>query len=118
LLKCAATNWSGDQAATIGAALAFYCAFSLAPLLVIVVTLSGWIVGAEAAYGYLGVQLQSLFGAATADILLDAMRSSNTAPSQPQSAFSVCCWARRRCLPRWREHWSRSGALARWCVPA
>jgi membrane protein len=76
LLKCALTHWSGDQAATTGAALAFYCAFSLAPLLIIVVTIAGWIIGAEAAHGYLGVQLQSLFGRATAEVLLQAMRNS------------------------------------------
>jgi uncharacterized BrkB/YihY/UPF0761 family membrane protein len=35
LIKCAVAHWSSDQAATIGAALAFYCAFSIAPLLVI-----------------------------------------------------------------------------------
>ena len=29
--------------------LAFYCAFSLAPLLIILVTLTGWIVGVETA---------------------------------------------------------------------
>jgi membrane protein len=76
LVKCAVSHWSADQAATIGAALAFYCAFSIAPLLVILLTAAGWIVGAEAAYGHLSSQLTALFGKSTADILLDAMRSS------------------------------------------
>jgi hypothetical protein len=53
LVKCAVAHWSADQAATIGAALAFYCALSIAPLLVIILTTAGWIVGAEAAYGHL-----------------------------------------------------------------
>src|SRR5262245_46723249 len=60
LLKCAVNHWSSDQAATIGAALAFYCAFSIAPLLVILLKLAGWIVGAQAAYGHLSAQLTSL----------------------------------------------------------
>ncbi|HEX2789845.1 MAG TPA: hypothetical protein VHN17_05405 [Steroidobacteraceae bacterium] len=60
LTACAARYWSSDNASTTGAALAFYCAFSLAPLLVIVLTLAGLIVGANAAYGQVGAQLQSL----------------------------------------------------------
>src|SRR6187402_3598431 len=79
LIKCAVSHWSGDQAATIGAALAFYCAFSIAPLLVILLTAAGWIVGAEAAYGHLSTQLTALFGKSTSNILLDAVRHSQTA---------------------------------------
>ena len=37
LVREAALHWVEDRAPTIGAALAFYCAFSLAPLLVILV---------------------------------------------------------------------------------
>jgi membrane protein len=79
LIKCAVANWSSDQAATIGAALAFYCAFSIAPLLVILLKTAGWIVGAQAAFGHLSSQLTALFGKSTANVLLDAMRSSQTA---------------------------------------
>ncbi|HEY5808814.1 MAG TPA: YihY/virulence factor BrkB family protein [Povalibacter sp.] len=75
-VKCAALHWSEDQAATLGAALAFYCAFSLAPLLIILVTIAGWIVGMEAAHAHVGAQLRSLFGSGTAEILLEAMRNS------------------------------------------
>jgi membrane protein len=78
LVKCAVSHWAADQAATIGAALAFYCAFSIAPLLVILLATAGWIVGAEAAYGHLSTQLTALFGRSTAEILLQAMRSSQT----------------------------------------
>src|SRR5712664_641992 len=35
LVGCAARYWNSDNASTTGAALAFFCAFSLAPLLVI-----------------------------------------------------------------------------------
>jgi uncharacterized BrkB/YihY/UPF0761 family membrane protein len=37
-LQCAARYWSSDNASNTGAALAFYCAFSIAPLLVILLT--------------------------------------------------------------------------------
>ena len=78
LVKCAISHWAADNSATTGAALAFYCAFSLAPLLIILVTIAGWIIGAEVAYGYLGDQLAALFGKATAQVLLQAMESSQT----------------------------------------
>ena len=78
LLKCAAVSWAGDRAATLGAALAFYCAFSLAPLLVILVTLVGWIVGTDVAMVQLKFLLIGLFGAGTADSLMDVIKSSQT----------------------------------------
>ena len=56
VIKCSARNWAADRASTIGAALAFYCAFSLAPLLIIVVTIAGWIIGTDLAFGQLGIQ--------------------------------------------------------------
>ena len=89
LVRCAVSHWANDRAATIGAALAFYCAFSLAPLLVILVTITGWLVGADMAYGQLGLQLRSLFGAATAGVLLDAMKSSQGADGLAATALSV-----------------------------
>ena len=89
LTKCAVGRWARDQAATLGAALAFYCAFSLAPLLIIVVTVTGWIIGAESAYGQLSAQLTSLFGAATAKVLLQAMKSSQDAEGVLATVLSI-----------------------------
>ena len=76
LTRCAGRNWVSDNASTTGASLAFFCAFSLAPLLVIVLTLVGWIVGTSAALAQIGFQLTALFGPATAKILLGAIQSS------------------------------------------
>jgi membrane protein len=73
---CAARYWIADNASTVGAALAFYCAFSLAPLLVILLTLAGWIVGATAAHAQVSAQLTALFGPSTAKTLLDAVQNS------------------------------------------
>lgn len=89
LLKCAARHWVADDASTIGAALAFYCAFSLAPLLIILLTVAGWVIGSELAYGYLGEQLRALFGPATADILLEAARTSQSEEGMLATALSV-----------------------------
>src|SRR3984957_10475435 len=85
LTVCAARYWSSDNASTTGAALAFYCAFSLAPLLVIVLTLAGLIVGATAAYSQVGAQLNSLFGPSTAAIVLQAVKTAQ----QPQGLLAT-----------------------------
>ena len=75
-LACAFNRWFADIASSTAAALAFYCAFSLAPLLVILMTLSGWIVGAQAAEAFVADQLTMLFGVQTAEVLLEAVRSA------------------------------------------
>src|ERR1044071_9762139 len=79
ILKGTTENWLEDQASSIAAALAFYCAFSLAPLLIISVTIAGWIVGSDLAYSYLGSQVTLLFGKQSADLILKAMQSSQSA---------------------------------------
>src|SRR5580658_3708833 len=76
LIGRAAQYWSSDNASTVGAALAFYCAFSLAPLLVIISTVAGLIIGSTAAYGQIAYQLNALFGPSTAKVLLGAVQSS------------------------------------------
>lgn len=89
LLKSTVMYWVEDQSSTIGAALAFYCAFSLAPLLIILVTIAGWVVGEQVAVGQLSSQLTALFGAATAKVLLHAMQSSQTAQGTMATIVSV-----------------------------
>ncbi len=76
LLVAAGRHWGRDNVSTTGAALAYYCAFSIAPLLVILLTLAGWIIGQDSAFGALSAQLAALFGPSTSKILLDAMKSS------------------------------------------
>jgi membrane protein len=88
-IGCAARHWVEDKASTSGAALAFYCAFSLAPLLVILLTLAGWVVGAEAAYGQIRGQLTDLFGAETAKTLIGAVKSSQQVKGFVATAVSV-----------------------------
>jgi membrane protein len=89
LAKCAVTNWVTDRSSAAGAALAFYCAFSLAPLLIILLSVAGWIVGAEAAYGQLSDTLTQLFGRATADVLLEAMKQSQESEGIAAAAISI-----------------------------
>jgi len=76
MLKSTVNNWLSDQASSISAALAFYSAFSIAPLLVIAVAAIGWIVGAESADRFIGEQLELLFGQSTAKLVVQAMHSA------------------------------------------
>jgi membrane protein len=89
ILKGTTENWLDDQASSISAALAFYCAFSLAPLLIITVSIAGWIVGGELAFSYVGSQLTLLFGKPSADLILAAMRGAQSADGIWATALSV-----------------------------
>jgi len=62
LLKASALNWAHDYAQSMGAALAFYTMFSIAPLLLIVISVAGLVFGADAARDGLLDKLQSTLG--------------------------------------------------------
>lgn len=75
LLKQTAVSWLDDYAPSMGAALAYYTLFSLAPLLLIVISVAGLIFGEEAARGEITFQLQSLMGDAGARAVQDLLAS-------------------------------------------
>lgn len=89
LLSCAAKYWSSDNASTIGAALAFYCAFSIAPLLVILLSIAGLFVDEKSAYSDIGGQLAALFGPSTAKILLEAVQAAQQKQGLLATAVSI-----------------------------
>ena len=62
LIKQVAASWREDYVPSMGAALAFYTVFSLAPLLLIVVSVSGLVFGEDAARGEIQSQLRDLMG--------------------------------------------------------
>ena len=62
LLSATYTKWTADHAQGLGAALAFYAIFSLAPLLLIVIAIAGSVFGQEAAQGQIIGQIQGLVG--------------------------------------------------------
>lgn len=62
LTKAAASSWIDDYAQSMGAALAYYTMFSIAPLLLIVISVAGLIFGVEAARGEIVEQLRGLMG--------------------------------------------------------
>ena len=62
LTKQAVKAWSDDYAPSMGAALSYYMLFSIAPLLLIVISVAGMIFGDEAVRGELTSGLQALMG--------------------------------------------------------
>jgi len=62
LLRSAASAWSEDNALRLSAALAYYSVFSLAPLLILGISISGLVFGEQAARGQIAAQVRELAG--------------------------------------------------------
>jgi membrane protein len=80
LLKQAAWDWFDDQAPTLGAAVAYYTVFSLAPLFIIAVAIAGLVFGREAAQGQIFEQLRAMIGETSAAAMEDVVESANSQP--------------------------------------
>lgn len=62
LWKDIAERFSADEATTMAASLAYYTIFSLAPFLLIVITVAGFVFGADAVRGRVGQELAGVVG--------------------------------------------------------
>jgi membrane protein len=62
LCRQAINAWMDDYAPSMGAALAYYTLFSIAPLLLIVISIAGLVFGADAARGHIFAELRDLMG--------------------------------------------------------
>ena len=89
VVSCTVRQWFDDNASATGAALAFYCAFSLAPLLIIMLALAGWIVGETAAFEFLRTQLRLLFGSPMASLVMDAVTTSRRTEGLVAALLSI-----------------------------
>ena len=81
LLKSTGTAWIDDYAPSMGAALSYYTLFSIAPLLLIVISVAGLVFGQEAARGEIFGQLHGLMGAESA-LAIQALLNSVSQPAQ------------------------------------
>ena len=77
LFKKACSAWADDNAPSMGAALAFYTVFSLAPVLIVAVSVAGVAFGQKVAEGELSWQLQGLLGEAGARAVQAILQSAN-----------------------------------------
>ena len=72
-------EWSEDRAPRLGAALAFYTVFALAPGLIVIIALAALLLGREAAQGQIIDQVQDLIGVAGAQAIQAAIESARSA---------------------------------------
>lgn len=77
LVKETVSSWIDDDAPSMGAALAYYTVFSVAPLLLIVIAVAGLVFGQEAARGEIMGQLSGLLGTDSARAVEDLLESVN-----------------------------------------
>jgi membrane protein len=75
LLEAAALGWWNDRAMSLGAAIAFFTIFSLAPMLLAAIAIAGLAFGREAAQGAVVGELGGMIGAEPASAL-EAMIAS------------------------------------------
>lgn len=85
LVRDSASEWSADNCSQLGAALAFYTFFSLAPLLVIVIAVAGIAFGREAAQGRVVEQIQGLVGPQAA-VLIQGLVARAQDPDRGRAA--------------------------------
>ena len=78
LLRKSAAAWNTDDASSMGAALAFYTLFSIAPLVVMVIAGASLIFGPDAAQEHILGQLRTLTGSAGAQAVTDLLKSANS----------------------------------------
>jgi len=80
--------WVDDYAPSMGAAISYYTAFSIAPLLVIVIAVAGYVFGDEAVRGSLQGQISGLVGADGAQAI-QGLISSAREPTEGLVATSL-----------------------------
>jgi membrane protein len=78
LIKESVSQWSDDYAPSMGAALAYYTIFSIAPLLIIAIAVAGFFFGADAARGEIFSQLRGLIGDDGATAIQGLVKSASS----------------------------------------
>jgi membrane protein len=76
LIRSAVTAWRDDYAPSMGAALAYYTTFSIAPLLLIVIAIVGLVFGQDAARGEIVAQLRAMMGEEGAQAVQGLLKSA------------------------------------------
>jgi len=76
LIKETVNDWMQDGALRLSAALAYYSVFSIAPLLIIAISIAGWALGPEAVTGQLDNQMKSYIGAEAAEAVQSLVKGA------------------------------------------
>jgi len=88
MCKAAVNAWIDDFAPSMGAAIAYYTMFSIAPMLVIAIAVAGLIFGQEAAQGEIVSQLRGLIGTEGA-IAIQGLLKSASEPTEGIIATTI-----------------------------
>lgn len=86
LLRTTVVEWFDDDPFHLAAALAYYTLFSLGPLLLILVSLAGFILGDQAVRGEIVNRAQSFAGQDAAGVIREALRNARFDPAGPFAA--------------------------------
>jgi membrane protein len=85
LLRATCTAWYADRGARLGAALAFYTLFSLAPLLIIIIAIAALAFGQEVAHAQIIRQIEDLIGIEGAQAIQTVIENA----SRPSSGVAA-----------------------------
>ncbi len=77
IIKKSVIGFSDDRVATLSSSLAYYTVFSMAPLLIIIISLSGLFLGQDAAQGKVYAQLAKFIGSNTALQLQEMIKNAS-----------------------------------------
>lgn len=91
LLKAAFNGWWEDNVPRMGAALAYYTLFALAPVLILVIAIGGALFGPEAVRGEVFGQIQGLVGRDGAKTIQDMLEAASQ--TKPQLAVTIAAIA-------------------------
>lgn len=77
LVLTAAKGWSSDNVPRLGASLAYYTLFSIAPILIIAIAIAGFVFGADAVQGEIAIQLEGIIGKEGAVVVQDLVQNAS-----------------------------------------
>jgi len=77
LLKDTFSRWREDEAPRLAAALSYYTAFSMAPLLILAISIAGLVLGRDAAEGKIVEQIGGLVGKQSAAAIQSMIQAAN-----------------------------------------
>lgn len=87
IFKCAFDGFSDDKVMKLSGSLAYYTVFSMAPLLIVIISLCGLFLGREAVEGKIYSQLAGFVGSDTAAQLQDMIKNASLAGKSKMAAI-------------------------------
>ena len=87
-LRAAVAAWWNDDALRLGASVAYYSLFAIAPVLLVAIAVAGFVFGAEAVRGELSTQMQGLVGPEAAEVV-EGMLQGASKPAANSLAMVV-----------------------------